>query len=136
WRDAVVAGTAQDAEGTLESDVAAMALSYSRGLTSGFLGGSDHQTLVEGRFPKTRGVYLGRVTSVRGDDVVVARDPEGRPWTGALAMEKRPAAPHGATAATLPGTLRMAAIEPRPGMGVVFDAGNPEDAREPGGPIF
>ena len=86
------------------ADVRAMAIAYSRGFSSGFLRGSDHQTLVDGRFPKHRGLLLGRVSAVRGDRVLVER------------------------AADAP--------EVRAGMGVVFDAGHPEDPNEPGGPIF
>jgi putative protease len=86
------------------ADVRAMALAYSRGFSNGFLRGSDHQTLVDGRFPKHRGLLLGQVIAVRGERVLV----EG--------------------AADAP--------EMRPGMGVVFDAGHPEDPNEPGGPVF
>ena len=94
---------AVDAKAT-EADVQAMALSYSRGFSNGFLRGSDHQTLVDGRFPKHRGLLLGRVTAVRGERVLVA--------------------------------LAEGAPEVRAGMGVVFDAGHPEDPNEPGGPVF
>lgn len=44
---------------------------YSRGLTPGFLEGSQHQRLVRGRFPKHRGVRVGEVVDVRGRGVVV-----------------------------------------------------------------
>jgi putative protease len=37
--------------------------SFSRGLAHGFLDGVDHQTLVEGRSPKKRGVFLGWVAA-------------------------------------------------------------------------
>lgn len=37
---------------------------FSRGLAPGFLGGVDHQQLVEGRNPKKRGVFLGWVADV------------------------------------------------------------------------
>ncbi|MBI5609786.1 MAG: U32 family peptidase, partial [Deltaproteobacteria bacterium] len=49
----------------LQADQTAMALSYSRGLSHGFLGGPQHQRTVEGRFPKHRGVLLGEVAEVR-----------------------------------------------------------------------
>jgi putative protease len=126
-------------------DLLATTLSYSRGVSDGFLAGSDHQTLVEGRFPKHRGVYLGRVTAVRGKRVDVARDLEGRPWTGALAADGRRTAPAGAPRAALDGFAGAAdaasgpapaEIELRAGMGVVFDDGEPEDKHEPGGPLF
>jgi putative protease len=138
WVDGVAAGK-PDA-GALRRDLADMTLSYSRGFSHGFFAGSDHQTLVEGRFPKHRGAYLGRVESVHGRDVRVVDDPEGRPWTGGLgqdALEKRPDAPQGKVSSPLEGDAPVAAeLSPRPGMGVVFDAGHPEDKHEPGGPLF
>jgi putative protease len=149
WRDAVRAhGPDPTSEqDRLGRDLLDMALSYSRGFSDGFLGGSDHQTLVEGRFPRSRGVYLGRVAAVRGSDVLVEPDPEGRPWTGGLGLdaitaagEPRPAAPQGVTSSPLPDVadlrLERTRFAVRPGMGVVFDAGRPEDASEPGGPVF
>lgn len=44
--------------------------SFSRGFTHGFLGGTNNKMLVEGTFPKSRGVYLGRVERVLRDAVV------------------------------------------------------------------
>jgi len=38
-----------------------LAQSFSRGLTHGFLDGVNHQELVQGRFPKSRGVRVGTV---------------------------------------------------------------------------
>ncbi|MBP3959653.1 U32 family peptidase [Gemmata sp. G18] len=38
-----------------------LAQTFSRGLTPGFLEGVNHQMLVRGRFPKSRGVRIGRV---------------------------------------------------------------------------
>ncbi|WP_434386587.1 DUF3656 domain-containing U32 family peptidase [Melittangium boletus] len=132
WVDGVVAGQPDEAQ--LARDLADMSLTYSRGVSNGFLGGSDHQTLVEGRFPKHRGLFLGRVRSVSGKDVRVTRDE--RPWTGALGLgEARPEGPQGAVSAPI-GEPTPAELEPRPGMGVVFDASAPEDKHEPGGPIF
>jgi putative protease len=105
WRDSILSGAPDEAQ--LSRDLSAMALSYTRGQSPGFLGGIDHQELVEGRFPKHRGLYVGRVVAVRGDLVVVASD-DG-------------------TSARLP--------ELKNGMGVVFDQGHPE-GDEPGGPLF
>ncbi|SFJ27408.1 putative protease [Paenibacillus sp. UNC496MF] len=44
--------------------------SFSRGFTTGFLEGTNNKKLVEGTFPKSRGVYLGRVERVLRDAVV------------------------------------------------------------------
>src|SRR5690606_17378698 len=44
--------------------------SFSRGFTHGFLRGTNNKQLVEGTFPKSRGVYLGRVEKVLRDAVV------------------------------------------------------------------
>ena len=94
WLDSILSGAPDEAR--LRADLGAMALSYTRGQSDGFLGGIDHQTLVDGRFPKHRGLLLGRVAGVDGDEVVVegARDPRCPPL--------------------------------RAGMGVVFDQGRPD----------
>ncbi len=92
-----------------EVDLGEAALAFSRGFSSGFLGGTNHQALVEGRFPKHRGVYLGKVVEVTDRTVRVRR------------AERAYARP--------------LAVEPGPGMGVGFDTGAPE-SREPGGPLF
>ncbi len=148
WVDAVAAGRAHDpaAQKQLQADLLATSLAYTRGFGDGFLGGSDHQTLVEGRFPKHRGVYLGRVVKIGATDVEIEPDPEGRPWTGALALGDRDQGPQGQTAAPLrhpdgrptdgSSGPEAASIDVKPGHGVVFDAGHPEDKNEPGGPVF
>ncbi len=87
-----------------------LALSYSRGFGSGFLQGINHQRLVDGRFPKHRGLLLGEVLAIDGNTVTVS-----------------PAASS---------TMTMNPRKLTRGMGVVFDAGQPEDTSEPGGPIF
>lgn len=141
WVDALVAGDdPRAAQRQLAEDLLAMSLSYTRGFGAGFLLGSDHQTLVEGRFPKHRGVYLGRVRRVQGDAVLVERDGAGRPWTGGLGL----AAAGGGDRGRGPAgerTVDLAEAAPVPvsvraGMGVVFDQGRPEDPDEPGGPVF
>src|SRR5687767_8209672 len=45
-------------------DVVSMEIAYSRGSSRGFLDGANHQTLVEGRFPRHRGWPAGRVVRV------------------------------------------------------------------------
>lgn len=44
--------------------------SFSRGFTYGFLKGTNNKQLVEGTFPKSRGVFLGRVKQLLADGVV------------------------------------------------------------------
>jgi putative protease len=88
-----------------------LAQSFSRGFTHGFLDGVDHQELVEGRFPKNRGVRIGTVVAVSRDGVIVDVDPELR-------------------AADPCGELPL-----KPGDGVVFDEGHPEQD-EQGGRVF
>jgi len=77
-----------------------MEMAFSRGLYTGWFGGTNHRQLVHARFGKKRGVYLGEVTRVGRADVVVR----------------------------LEGPLK-------PGDGVVFDAGNPEE-KEEGGRVY
>jgi putative protease len=48
-----------------------LAQSFSRGLTHGFLEGVNHQVLVQGRFPKSRGVRVGTVVGKTGRGVIV-----------------------------------------------------------------
>ena len=44
--------------------------SFSRGFTHGFLEGTNHKKLLDGTFPKSRGVYLGTVRKVLKDVIV------------------------------------------------------------------
>jgi putative protease len=83
-----------------------LAQTFSRGLTPGFLEGNNHQKLVRGRFPKSRGVRLGRVV--------------GFTRFGA----KLQLAEH----------LPVQEII-KPGDGVMFDLGKPEE-KEPGGRVW
>ena len=81
---------------------------YSRGLGPFFLAGTNHQTVVEGRAPRHRGVEMGRVTRVDPDRVIV-----------------EPGAAH-----------NIAPL--KPGDGVVFDAADWRSPEEPeeGGRVF
>ena len=92
-----------DQSGTREtrpSDRYDMEMAFSRGLFTGWFGGTDNQKLVHARFGKKRGVFLGEIKQVLRDAVVVKLE-------GAL----------------------------KPGDGVVFDAGKPEE-REEGGRVY
>lgn len=80
---------------------------FSRGLTQGFLGGINHQTLVPGRSPKKRGIRIGTVMGVNKSSVMVL-----------LADRKTP--------------LEWLV---KPGDGIVFDEGKPEQ-EETGGRVW
>jgi putative protease len=126
YRRAVAEAVGEPTPATeLPIDAASLGVAYSRGESTGFLLGADHQTLVEGRFPRHRGLPLGRVVAVEGELVTVVPDARQRPITGGLAIGAPPADAGPAEPA----------IAPRAGMGVVFDRGRPEE-REQGGPIF
>ena len=77
-----------------------MEMAFSRGLYSGWFGGTNNQQLVHARFGKKRGVFLGEVEKVSRDAVIVK----------------------------LEGPLK-------PGDGVVFDGGKPEE-KEEGGRVY
>jgi len=47
-----------------EVEVRELQQSFSRGFTHGFLEGTNNKTLLDGTFPKSRGVYLGQVKKV------------------------------------------------------------------------
>ncbi len=144
WVDAVERGVSATDEATLFQDMEAMTLAWSRGFSDGFLLGADHQSLVEGLFPKHRGLYLGRVRSVEGSSVRVVREAavkgtserplvnENGEFEGEILPPPQPL--HGARKAASGPALPL--WEPRPGMGVVFDSGHPEDKQEPGGSLF
>jgi putative protease len=86
--------------GTRPSDCYEMEMSFSRGLFTGWFGGTDNQKLVHARFGKKRGVYLGEVKKIVRDGVIV-----------------------------------NLAAPVKPGDGVVFDAGRPDETEE-GGRIY
>jgi putative protease len=75
-------------------------MAFSRGLHTGWFGGTNNQALVHARFGKKRGVYLGAVQRVERDRVY----------------------------------LRLEAPL-KPGDGIVFDAGHPDEA-EQGGRVY
>ena len=75
-------------------------MSFSRGLFTGWFGGTDNQKLVHARFGKKRGVYLGEIQKIVRDGVIV----------------------------NLVAPLK-------PGDGIVFDGGRP-DEKEEGGRIY
>lgn len=66
--------------------------SFSRGFTPGFLGGVDHQRLVDGSFSSKRGVRVGEVVAVRPSGVVVrlAGGKSVKPGDGVVFDEDHP----------------------------------------------
>jgi putative protease len=132
WIDAIAEGRANDHVPELRADVGRMSIAYSRGFSPGFFGGSNHQHLVEGTFPRHRGRLAGRVVGVSGDSVRVER------W------QPEPATVTGMPASTLPAALvdessedqaTIAPLELIPGMGAAFDTDDAQD-KEAGGVIF
>ncbi len=137
WVDAVADGKAKETgpQEQLAQDLTQMTMAYSRGFGDGFLAGRDHQTLVDGRFPKSRGHLLGEVLEVRGQRVLVVPVSEDRGNLEAQGALESPLPALGGDPASASGAGRTP-VTPRAGMGVVFDAGAPEDRDEPGGSIF
>ncbi|MBC8107934.1 MAG: U32 family peptidase [Anaerolineae bacterium] len=78
---------------------------FSRGFTHGFLSGVNHQQLVAARFPKSRGRRMGVVARLTPRSIVVKLD-------GAIAQ-----------------------TDLKPGDGIVFDEGHPEQD-EQGGRVY
>lgn len=109
---------------SMTQPLTALSLSYSRGFSQGFLAGADHQQLVEGRFPKHRGLLLGEVAEVAHGALRVVR--AVRHATGGFGLHP---------GQTAPSRLEQGDAVPRPGMGIGVDTGRPE-AEEPGGALF
>jgi U32 family peptidase len=130
WRQAVIDGK-QDPE-NLAQDLRDLSLVYSRGFGDGFLAGADHQTLVEGRTPRHRGVLLGRVEKVEKNRVLVG--PRSSEKQNAEGQVSSPLPALGGSTEAATGAA-VAAVVPRNGMGVVFRQGDEQES-EQGGPIF
>jgi U32 family peptidase len=79
--------------------------SFSRGFSHGFLGGVNHQVLVHGRFPKSRGVHVGKVVDKTPRSVIVELDPVHSREANSIVQ---------------------------PGSGIVFDEGHPEQDEQGG----
>ena len=83
-----------------QSEKYELEMAFSRGLHTGWFGGTNNQKLVHARFGKKRGVFLGEVKKIVRDGVIV-----------------------------------NLAAPAKPGDGIVFDAGKP-DEKEEGGRIY
>ena len=55
---------------TSKEDIRELQQSFSRGFTHGFLDGTNNKELVDGTFPKSRGVFMGTVEQILRDGVV------------------------------------------------------------------
>jgi U32 family peptidase len=66
-------------------------MAFSRGLYTGWFRGIDNQALVHARFGKKRGVYLGSVTQVRSEQVIVRLEAPLKPGDGVVFDNGHPA---------------------------------------------
>ena len=102
---------ADKAAETLREDASyEMEMAFSRGLSTGWLKGTDNKALVHAEYPKKRGVKLGKVLDIRGSRVLVG------PFAPSLS----------------PVLSEKDRIPVENGDGVVFDLGHPE-SEESGG---
>jgi len=102
---------------------------YSRGFGPHFINGTNHQTVVNGRAPRHRGLFIGQVVRVLPDRVVVE---DTHPHPNPLPQGE------GVVSPLLLGEGAGVRVALKAGDGVVFDAANwrsPEEAEE-GGRIY
>jgi putative protease len=107
YRAAIDAATEKQAFAISPEQQHDLEQTFSRGFTPGFLEGVNHQTLVEARSPKSRGTRIGTVAEVAGRSLTVQLDAKNTKLEAAL----------------------------KPGDGVVFDEGHP-DQHEQGGRLY
>lgn len=67
-------------------------MAFSRGLYPGWFGGINNQELVHARFGKKRGVYLGEVTDIQKDRVLVRLQAPVKPGDGVVFDDGHPEA--------------------------------------------
>jgi putative protease len=70
-------------------ELADLTQSFSRGFTRGFLAGTDHQDLVEGRSPKPQGLRVGTVVGRTARGVVVELEEALKPGDGVVFVEAK-----------------------------------------------
>lgn len=71
YRQAVDAALAGQSHTPSAQERIALEQVYSRGLAPSFMSGTNHQTVVNGRAPRHRGVEVGRVAAIHGDTIVI-----------------------------------------------------------------
>ncbi len=91
--DRVAEGRAGAAPAVPPSARYEMEMAFSRGLFTGWLRGINNQALVHARYPKKRGVFLGRVCRVAGNQVHVALEGPLAPGDGVVFDAGRPEEP-------------------------------------------
>ncbi len=57
-------------------------MAFSRGIYTGWFGGINNQELVHARFGKKRGVYLGEVTRIRNEQIIIKLEAPVKPGDG------------------------------------------------------
>jgi len=76
-----------------EHDRYEMEMAFSRGLHTGWFRGINNQTLVHARFGKKRGVYLGEITRLQNDRVILRLAGPLKPGDGVVFDAGHPEAP-------------------------------------------
>ncbi|MEO1522005.1 MAG: U32 family peptidase [Cyanobacteria bacterium J06633_2] len=115
YRDALDALETEKVSWTVSaSDRYTLEMAFSRGLYSGWFEGIDNQTLVHAQYGKKRGVYVGTVKDI---------------------CHSRPSRRHKKGGAPSPLVLIDLQAPLKPGDGVVFDHGRP-DQNEEGGRVY
>ncbi len=69
YREAIDAALREEISPISAEDHYGLEMTFSRGLFSGWLHGVNHQKLVEGRYGKKRGAFVGRFVSITGASV-------------------------------------------------------------------
>ncbi|MBW4448819.1 MAG: U32 family peptidase [Spirirestis rafaelensis WJT71-NPBG6] len=59
-------------------------MAFSRGIYTGWFSGIDNQKLVHARFGKKRGVYLGEVTRIRNEQIIIKLEAPVKPGDGVV----------------------------------------------------
>jgi putative protease len=119
---------------------AELAQGFSRGFTRGFLDGADHQELVPGRSPKSRGLHIGTVVGKSHGGIVIelsTSPPAGFRARGRVSGGDLRVTSRGDRNPREGASPRVTETSPlKPGDGVVFEAARAGEDDEPGGRIM
>ncbi|MEB3210395.1 MAG: U32 family peptidase, partial [Leptolyngbyaceae bacterium] len=111
-----------------EGDRYTLEMAFSRGLYSGWFNGIDNQALVHAQFGKKRGVYLGTVKDIRTPQHPQSSQPRRSRKHPDKNIDKT-------SRFSSPEILIDLQAPLKPGDGVVFDQGHP-DQKEEGGRVY